>query len=119
MISDDEKQAMSDYMYQIIMRPGTTEYAIHLMFNADLHAHLPLGADDKLGSSTFPIPVSFYYGTKDWVLFVEENAGELCVNNNKRIHKNKSSYNMVEGSDHNLHMDNPEELGRFILQDLD
>ena len=67
-------------MYQIIMRNGTTEYAIHLMFNANLHAHLPLGAKDKLGSPNFPIPVSFYYGDDDWVKFVDEEWGQKCVN---------------------------------------
>lgn len=49
MASEDEKQAIADYFYQIIMRKGTTEYAIHLMFNPTLTAHLPLGSDTKLG----------------------------------------------------------------------
>lgn len=78
-ISEEEKQAISDHMFHVIMRNGTTEYAIHLMFNADLHAHLPLGDSSKLGSDRFPVPISFFYGENDWVLFVEENAGQKCV----------------------------------------
>jgi pimeloyl-ACP methyl ester carboxylesterase len=106
---------MSDYMYQIIMRAGVTEYAIHLMFNADLHAHLPLAASDKLGSPTFPVPVSFFYGDSDWVLFVEEDAGKQCVMNNKKKHQLKSSYYVVSNADHNMHMDNPDQLAAFVI----
>jgi hypothetical protein len=73
--SEDEKQAISDYMYQTMMRSGTTEQAIFLLFNPDLHAFLPLGHESKLGSQDFSVPVSFFYGENDWVLFVEENAG--------------------------------------------
>ena len=64
----EEKQAIIDYMYQIVMREGTTEYAIHIMFNPGLQAHLPLGARDKLGSPEFPIPISFIYGDSDWTV---------------------------------------------------
>ena len=73
--SEDEKQAISDYMYQTMMRSGPTEQAIFLLFNPDLHAFLPLGHQSKLGSLDFKVPVSFFYGENDWVLFVEENAG--------------------------------------------
>ena len=49
------------------MREGTTEYAIQVMFTPGLMAYEALGADDKLGCPNFPIPVSFFYGDKDWV----------------------------------------------------
>ena len=70
----DEQRAISDYMYHILMRPGTTEYGIHTMFQPTLQSHLPLGAHDKLGSKAFPIPVSFFYGDEDWVKNVDEDA---------------------------------------------
>jgi hypothetical protein len=64
-------------MFHIMMRTGgTTECAIHLMFTEDLLAHLPLGVPSKLGSESFPVPVSFFYGENDWVLFVEKDAGQ-------------------------------------------
>jgi hypothetical protein len=33
---DDEKEALVSFMYQIAMRPGTTEYAIHGLFSPAL-----------------------------------------------------------------------------------
>ena len=62
--------------------------------------------------------IEFFYGEEDWVLFVDEDAGQKCVDKNKSIHKNKSQYYKVAGADHNIHMDNPNELGLLILQDL-
>ena len=63
-----------DYMYQIIMRPGTTEYAIMVQFKPGLVCELPLGSKNRLGSPTCPIPVSFIYGDRDWVLNIEEDG---------------------------------------------
>jgi hypothetical protein len=37
------------------------------MFNPTLTAHLPLGAENKLGKADFPVPISFFYGDDDWV----------------------------------------------------
>ena len=114
--SEEEKQSISDYMYQTMMRSGTTEQAIFLLFNPDLHAFLPLGHESKLGSQDFSVPVSFFYGENDWVLFVEEDAGQKCVNSNKN---KQSRYHKVANADHNIHMDNPIELSQLILQDLE
>jgi cardiolipin-specific phospholipase len=114
MVSQEEKQAIADYMFQIIMRNGTTEYAIHLMFNSDMHAHLPLS--DKLAK--MPLPVSFYYGEGDWVFHVEDQAGKECVLLSQKIHGQKSRYYIVPNADHNMHMDNPEEFSKMILDDL-
>lgn len=72
--SEEEKQAIADFFYQIIMRRGTTEYAILIMFNPTLTAHLPLGTPDKLGNPDFPVPISFFYGDEDWVANVDEDA---------------------------------------------
>ena len=48
--SEEEKQAMVDYLYQTLMREGTSEMAILVLFNPYLRAHLPLGTEDKLAS---------------------------------------------------------------------
>ena len=74
-MSDDEKQAIADHMFQVIDRVGTTEQAIHVMFNSDLQAFIPLNGVEKLCNPDFPIPISFFYGEDDWVFTVEENAG--------------------------------------------
>ena len=73
------------------MRPGTTEYGIHVMFNPGLQAHHPLGAHDKLGSPTFPIPFSFIYGDSDWTVQVDEDAAQKCVIQNQKMHGRENS----------------------------
>lgn len=65
--TDNQREAVTNYMYQIFMRPGTTEYALMILFNLGLLAHLPLGTKEKLLSPDFPIAVSFIYGENDWV----------------------------------------------------
>jgi hypothetical protein len=35
-VSEDEKQALKDYIYQTMMRDGTTEYAISILFDPAL-----------------------------------------------------------------------------------
>jgi len=60
--SSDEKQALMDFMYQIVMQQGTTEYAIMTLFTPGLQAHQPLGSDKFLGNPELAFPVSFYYG---------------------------------------------------------
>lgn len=58
----DEKQALMDFMYQIVMQQGTTEYAIMTLFTPGLQAHAPLGSDKYLKNQNLQFPVSFYYG---------------------------------------------------------
>ena len=67
-----------------------------------------MGTDKKLASSEFPIPISFYYGDQDWVLYVDENAADICVSQNKKKHGQHKSINYcVQNAGHNMHMDNP------------
>ena len=67
-------EIVRDYMYQILLRPGTTEYAILVSFGVGLVCHLPLESVEKLADPNFPIPVSFIYGDNDWVTNIEGEA---------------------------------------------
>ena len=58
---------ITDYLYQVYMRDGTTEYSPMVHLTPQLKAYIPLGTSDKLLSNTFPLPVSFIYGSYDWV----------------------------------------------------
>jgi hypothetical protein len=49
------------------MRDGSTEYAIFICFEVGLWAINPLESENKLGSSEFALPISFYYGDSDWM----------------------------------------------------
>ena len=42
---------MENYLFQIILREGTTEYALFRQFDHGLHAYRPLAGEDRLGGS--------------------------------------------------------------------
>ena len=94
---------MVDYMFQIFMREGTTEYGIMVMFDSSLHAIYPLHED----LSNCSMPVSFIYGSRDWTKLLDNNTAEDIVarnpNDGCRIH-------FLANSDHNMQMDNPQGL---------
>ena len=93
---------MCDYIYQIFLRKGTTEYAIHVNFDQLFHAYVPLGTKDKLGSDTFPIPISIMVGDQDWTLNVEDDAAIKIVNHNRKLHGEKSNYYIVKNCGHSM-----------------
>lgn len=72
-----------------------------------------------MASNKFPIPISFIYGDQDWVLEVDEDAGQKCVFENQKLHgKDKSRYHTCSMAGHNMHMDNPDELVQIIANDV-
>lgn len=108
-LSKDEFDHMLDYMHQIFMREGSTEYAIYICFQLGLYAHHPLEDAERLGNPELPIPVSFFYGDRDWM---DYRAGERVVVKN-RFHAGQSPEQslsqvyIVTDSDHHLYLDNP------------
>lgn len=103
-------------MYQIFMRPGTTEFALMVCFELGLYSKVvPLAHEDRLGNKDFPIPVSFFYGDKDWVRSVEMDAGKAVVEVSQHA---ESKYHLVTNSDHNMHMDNPLDFSNLIINDV-
>lgn len=95
-------------MYHIVMRSGTTEYAIHVMFSPGMQAYVPLGTKEKLASPTFPVSISFIYGDEDWVVHVDDDAAQKCIIQNQKTHgKEKSLRHECMNAGHNMHMDNP------------
>mmetsp|Transcript_11113 Transcript_11113/g.18644 ORF Transcript_11113/g.18644 Transcript_11113/m.18644 type:complete len:110 (+) Transcript_11113:728-1057(+) len=42
-VKKEQQDGIADYMFQIFMRDGTTEYAPMINFSLTLKAHLPLG----------------------------------------------------------------------------
>ena len=73
-LDDQAKDAVRDYLYQIIMRPGTTEYAIMVNFDIGLVCKIPLEDASKLSNPDLPFAVSFIYGDNDWVANMESEA---------------------------------------------
>ena len=78
-----------------------------------MFAKHPLESDDRLGS--LPIAVSFFYGAQDWI---KKSGGEIVVGKNP-FRGTLSHVHIVEESDHHMYWDNPDELARLILYDLE
>lgn len=112
-LTPDEQKDMLDYMHQIFMREGSTEYAIFICFEVWLWAVNPLESQKRLGSPEFALPVSFYYGEYDWM---DKRGGQRVVSNNifnvaqEGTDKPLSIVHIIDGSDHNVHLDNPKQL---------
>ena len=64
--------------------------AIMVMFNPYLRAYLPLGTEEKLASSSFPIPISFFYGDDDWCQKKEGEGPLDVIEANRKMHGNQS-----------------------------
>lgn len=105
---------MLDYMHQIFMREGSTEYAIFICFKLGMFAHNPLETEDRLGNPELPIPVSFYYGDVDWM---DHRGGRRVVEKN-RFEGIASHVYTINNSDHHMYLDNPEEFARLIISDI-
>ena len=111
------KETMTQYIYQIFAREGTTEYAIQVNFNFALDCRTPLG--DKFKKSQLPFDFSFIYGEIDWVrLYVDSDTSQECVNINSLKNGGISKYHIVPDATHNLHYNNPEALANTIINDL-
>jgi len=82
--NESQAEAVRDYMYQIFMRPGTTEFALMICFSLGLYSNVvPLGHETKLANKEFPIPISFVYGDEDWVRRVDSDYGKIVVEANQ------------------------------------
>jgi hypothetical protein len=58
--ADETRQtAMTDYLYHLIMRKTTTDFALFILFKTDLMAIVPLGDSTLLGNPDFKVPISF------------------------------------------------------------
>ena len=110
----EQSSAVRDYMYQIFMRKGTTEYALMLCFELGFYCKVtPLGNPTRLPS--LEVPITFIYGDDDWVYHVEQNAGKYVIDSHPDPN---SKYYIVPHAGHNLHMDNPIEFAHVIINDL-
>jgi hypothetical protein len=58
---------MEEYLFQILLRQSSTEYALFMQHDPGLHAHEPLDHANQLRNPDIPFPISFVYGDKDWM----------------------------------------------------
>jgi cardiolipin-specific phospholipase len=118
-VDNKAKEAIRDYLYQIIMRPGCTEYALMVNFEPGLVCKIPLEHPEKLANPTLPFPVSFIYGDNDWVGDMEGEAPQRVVEANMTgAHGVKCHFLKCPGAGHNLHMDNPIGISNMIINEF-
>ena len=102
-------------MYQVMMRECFVDTATMQTFNVGMICKNPVGAPDKLGSSTFPIGVSFIYGDADPLRGLEEDGPQKVVDINPnpgcKVH-------ICPETEHNMHQENPKALVNIMLKDL-
>lgn len=102
------------------MRDGSSEYAIFICFEPGMWARNPLETEDRLANPDFPIPVSFFYGDRDWM---DCRGGQRVVEKNRFYNAEDpesglSQVHIVSDSDHHMYLDNPQEFATRIIIDL-
>mmetsp|Transcript_5603 Transcript_5603/g.9648 ORF Transcript_5603/g.9648 Transcript_5603/m.9648 type:complete len:88 (+) Transcript_5603:817-1080(+) len=80
-----------------------------VLFEVGFHAKVSLS--NELGKSDFPVPFSFIYGDQDWVKQVDEGSTERLL---EKLGKREEMM-IVSNSDHNIQMDNPDELSQLLI----
>ena len=91
---------MGMYLFQILMREGTTEKAIMVNFDQSLQSYTPLG--DILVNA--PFEFSFVYGDSDWVRRVDQDYAKTTI---EARNSPNCKFHILPSSNHNMHMDNP------------
>lgn len=77
---------MLEYMQQILMKEGSSEYAIFICFKLGMYAVNPLETVERLGNPELPIPISFFYGDLDWM---DPNGGRRILEKNRFSEQNQ------------------------------
>ena len=71
-------------MYHIIMKPEKVSCGILINMGPGMVCYEPLGAENYLASSSFPLSVSFIFGDVDWMAKLEEDGPKKVVEINSK-----------------------------------
>jgi cardiolipin-specific phospholipase len=114
-ISAEEQHALGTYLPQVLMRAGSTEYALFVCFRPFMKAIQGLESEEIVPS--LPMPVSFVYGDNDWMRMDMDGALRA-----KQLRDSKEGFYTevyeLKECGHHLYMENPEELLRAIKTEL-
>ena len=85
-----------------------------------MYAKNPLEVEDRLANRSLNIPVSFFYGDRDWMDF---RGGQRVIENNKFYNsadpdQGLCHVHIVTNSDHHLYLDNPNEFAQLLILDI-
>ena len=88
----------ADYIYQIFLRFGTSEYSMMILFNSSLQAKLPL----QRILVNYPNHITILMGEKDWMTKVDDDKGKEVLKDRARDEK----YHIVSKAGHQMCFDN-------------
>lgn len=111
-VSDDDFDKLYNYLFQILMRKGSSEYALNIMFKHIFMTPTPIiESIEELSQKN--IDVSFYYGTKDWM-----NTTLNDIHISQQLEMFGLKVYLVKESGHHLYFDNPENLIELTFKEL-
>jgi len=82
-----------------------TEKCLPATFKYGCFPHNCLTEPDRLGNQSLPFPIAFCFGDADWL--GTAGADEI-VRNNQFFDEGLSQIFIIEGSDHNTYLENPD-----------
>jgi cardiolipin-specific phospholipase len=86
-VPPEEMAPLQELMYQIFVRPGTTEKALFILFDCGLHAHQPLHSTARLENPDLPFPISIVFGDRDWM---DSRGARQIIRASKFFHSGES-----------------------------
>lgn len=105
-LQEDEKLDLKEYMFQILMKPGTGELALGYLLEKGAYG---VDSSDKY-LNALRLPVSIFFGEKDWMASRTPSDAHL---ENSWI-KQKT----IKEAGHHIYFDNTKDLLEGILQNL-
>mmetsp|Transcript_3993 Transcript_3993/g.3339 ORF Transcript_3993/g.3339 Transcript_3993/m.3339 type:complete len:216 (-) Transcript_3993:80-727(-) len=111
-LEGEELEAIAEYLEQIIMRDGSSEYAFRKMFpffqRSDRAISNYLDEYKKLG-----VEISFYYGTDDWM-----NTSFNGLHVSQQLENEGEKVYIIEDAGHHIYFCNPEDAFDKIYEDF-
>ena len=98
---EEELEEIKNYLHQIFLRPASGEFALSTILSPGSWAKNPL--INRMPA--LEVPVSFYYGEKDWM----DPVPAMFLIDQNQLRVNAKIY-FIDGSDHHLYLDNPVDM---------
>eukprot|EP01022_Parablepharisma_sp_SALTPOND_P017646 TRINITY_DN2858_c0_g1_i3.p1 TRINITY_DN2858_c0_g1~~TRINITY_DN2858_c0_g1_i3.p1 ORF type:complete len:305 (+),score=21.18 TRINITY_DN2858_c0_g1_i3:1100-2014(+) len=117
-LQEQEKADMKEYLFHILMKPGTGELAMPYLLHPVYYAKSKEFEQGAYGVNPLAktlnelkIPVSVFFGTRDWMASRTPSGANLDENPHIK-------QRMIEDASHHIYLDKPDELINAILEDL-
>ncbi|EJD52315.1 alpha/beta-hydrolase [Auricularia subglabra TFB-10046 SS5] len=111
-LTEEETREMNEYIFNITVAKGSSEYCISHILAPGAHARRPLvDRVDKL-----KIPVTFVYGDHDWM---DPTGGTESVKALNAAGNQDAKMYIIPNAGHHVYLDNPRAVNDLIVRELD